>query len=110
MYIGETTTCSLDMRADLLHNVRRIDKKSEEWVTFEILYSSRRKHIFKSDTRTSVHVDVKGTGKRLDFIAKDNGAFYHYMEDYWHPDACQGAPVCIYDWIWECSLPTPHLM
>ena len=103
MYIGET----IDMRADLLHNVRRIDKKSEEWVTFEILYSSRRKRVFKSDTRTSVHVDVEGTGKRLVFIAKDNGAFYHYMEDYWHPDACQGAPVCIYDWIWECLRPPP---
>jgi hypothetical protein len=89
----------LDMRADLLHNVRRIDKKSEEWVTFEILYSSRRKHIFKSDTRTSVHVDVEGTGKTLVFIAKDNGAFYHYMEDYWHPDAYQGAPVCMYEWM-----------
>jgi hypothetical protein len=78
----------------------RIDKNSEEWIKFEMLFLSRSRHIklFKSDTRTSAHVDVEGTGKRLVFIAKDNGSFFHYMEDHWHPDAYQGAPTCIYDW------------
>ena len=76
----------------------RLDKKSEEWIKFETLFSSRRIKLFKSNTRTAAHVDVEGTGKRLIFIAKDNGVFYHYMEDYWHPDSCQGAPTCIYDW------------
>ena len=83
-----------------MYNVRRIDKKSEEWVTFEILHSSRSIHIFKSKCRTSVHVDVKGTGKRLVFIAKDNGVFYHYMEDFSFPGACQGAPIYTYDYVW----------
>jgi len=78
----------------------RIDKNSEEFKKFEMLFLSRSRRIklFKMGMRTSVHVDVEGTGKRLVFIAKDNGAFYHYMEDYWHPDASQGDPTCIYDW------------
>ena len=58
---------------------------------FESLFSSRSIYIFKSDTRTSVHVDVEGTEKTLVFIAKDNGAFYHYMEVHWHPD----------QWTWD---------
>ena len=78
----------------------RIDKNSEEWTKFERLFLSRSRRIklFKTDTRTSAHVDLKGTGKRLIFIATDNGVFYHYMEDYWHPDASQGDPTCIYEW------------
>lgn len=65
---------------------------------FEMLFSSRRVKLFKTQTRTCVHIDVEGTGKRLIFIAKDNGTFYHYMEDYWHPDASQGDATCIYEW------------
>jgi hypothetical protein len=78
----------------------RIDKNSEEWTKFERLFlgRSRRIKLFKSDMRTSAHVDVEGTGKRLIFIATSNGVFYHYMEDYWHPDASQGDPTCIYEW------------
>ena len=78
----------------------RIDKNSEEWTKFERLFSSRSRRIklFKSDMRTSAHVDLKGTGKRLIFISTSNGVFYHYMEDYWHPDASQGDPTCIYEW------------
>ena len=98
----------LDTRVSSLHKVRRIDKKSEDWIKFESLFSSRRMKLFKSDKRTCAHVDVEGTGKTLVFIAKDNGAFYHYMEDYWHPDACQGAPVCIYDWMWEMGNVVPQ--
>jgi len=44
---------------------------------------------------------VEGTGKRFVFIATKNGEYFHYMEDYWHPDADQGAPICIYDWTGE---------
>lgn len=78
----------------------RIDKNSEEWTKFERLFSSRSRCIklFKSDMRTSAHVDLKGTGKTFIFISTSNGAFFHYMEDHWHPDASQGAPTCIYDW------------
>ena len=70
----------------------------EKRAKFEILFSSRRIKLFKTETRTCAHIDVEGTGKRLIFIAKHNGTFFHYMEDYWHPDACQGAPTCIYEW------------
>jgi hypothetical protein len=78
----------------------RIDKNSEKWTKFEMLFSSRSRRIklFKSDMRTSAHVDLKGTGKRLVFIATSNGNLFHYMEDYWHPDASQGDPTCIYEW------------
>ena len=76
----------------------RINKNSNEWSKFEMLFSSRRRKLFKSDMRTSAHVDIKGTGKTLVFIATSDGAFFHYIEDHWHPDACQGAPTCIYDW------------
>lgn len=78
----------------------RIDK----WTKFDILFSSRSRCIklFKTDMRTSAHVDLKGTGKTLVFIATSNGDFFHYMEDYWHPDAYQGAPTCIYDWQSNC--------
>ena len=78
----------------------RIDKNSEEWTKFERLFlgRSRRIKLFKMDMRTSAHVDVEGTGKTLIFIATDNGVFYHYMEDHWHPDASQGDPTCIYEW------------
>ena len=78
----------------------RIDKNSEEFKKFEMLFLSRSRRIklFKSDMRTSAHVDVEGTGKRLIFIATSNGNFFHYMEDYWHPDASQGDPTCIYEW------------
>lgn len=65
---------------------------------FELLFSSRRIKLFKTETRTCAHIDVKGTGKRLIFIAKDDGTFYHYMEDYWHPDASQGDPTYVYEW------------
>jgi len=75
-----------------------IDKKSDEWSKFEMLFSSRRIKLFKSDMRTSAHIDVEGTGKTLIFIAKRDGQIFHYMEDHWHPDACQGAPTCIYEW------------
>jgi len=70
----------------------------EKRATFELLFSSRRIKLFKAATRTFVHIDVEGTGKRLIFIAKDNGTFYHYMEDRWHPEASQGDPTCIYEW------------
>jgi hypothetical protein len=78
----------------------RIDKNSEEWTKIERLFLSRSSHIklFKTDMRTSAHVDVKGTGKTLVFISTSNGAFYHYMEDHLHPDASQGDPTCVYDW------------
>lgn len=76
----------------------RIDKNSEEFTKFEMLFLSRRIKLFKMDMRTSAQVDVEGTGKRLIFIATSNGVFYHYMEDYWHPDASQGDPTCIYEW------------
>ena len=92
-----SSRCTKPFKKDMLI-VERIDKKSNEWTKFESLFSSRRKRVFKSDTRTAVHVDVEGTGKRLIFIAKDDGTFYHYMEDYWHPDASQGDPTCIYEW------------
>ena len=65
---------------------------------FEILFSSRRVKLFKSDKRTCAHVEVEGTGKTFVFIAKENGEYIHYMEDDWHPDAHQGAPICIYEW------------
>ena len=54
----------------------RIDKKSDEWSKFEMLFSNRRIKLFKSDKRTSVHVEVEGTGKRFVFIAKENGDFF----------------------------------
>lgn len=78
----------------------RIDKNSEECAKFESLFLSRstRIKLFKTDKRTSAHVDLKGTGKRLVFISTSNGVLYHYMEDYWHPDASQGDPTCIYEW------------
>ena len=52
--------------------VRRIDRKSEEWVNFEVLYLSRHIKLFKSDKRTCAHVEVEGTGKTFVFIAKEN--------------------------------------
>jgi hypothetical protein len=78
----------------------RIDKNSEEFTKFEMLFLSRSRRIklFKMDMRTSAHVDVEGTGKTLIFTANDNGVFYHYMEDHWHPDASQGDPTCVYEW------------
>jgi len=77
-----------------------IEKKSDEWSRFERLFltRSRRVKLFKTDMRTSAHVDVEGTGKTLIFIAKRDGQIFHYMEDHWHPDASQGAPTCIYEW------------
>ena len=67
---------------------------------FEMLFltRSRRIKLFKTDARISAHIDVDGTGKTLVFIAKKAGQFFHYMEDHWNPDACQGAPICIYEW------------
>ena len=76
-----------------------IDKTSQEFKMFEILFSSRRIKYFRSKTRTSVHIDIKETGKRLIFIAKDDGTFFHYLEDFWHPDTCQGAPFCMYEFV-----------
>ena len=55
----------------------RIDKNIEEWTKFERLFlgRSRRIKLFKMDMRTSAHVDLKGTGKTLVFIATSNGDF-----------------------------------
>ena len=77
-----------------------IEKKSDEWIKFEMLFSTRNRRVklFKMGMRTSAHVDVEGTGKTLIFIATDKGQIFHYMEDHWHPDASQGAPTCIYEW------------
>ena len=49
--------------------------KSLDWLNFERLFSCRRIKLFKTDTRTCVHVEVEGTGKRFVFIAKENGDF-----------------------------------
>ena len=81
-----------------MYIVHHINKQSDELTKFEMLFLTRRIKLFKSDMRTSVHVDVEGTGKTLIFIAKDDGVFFHYMEDHWHPDAYQGVPTCVYDW------------
>ena len=65
-----------------------IEKKRAK---FEMLFSSRSRRIklFKTDMRTSAHLDVEGTGKTLIFIATDKGQIYHYMEDQTHPKAPQ---------------------
>jgi hypothetical protein len=89
--------------------VQRINRKSEEWINFEVLFLNRRIKLFKTDKRTSAHVEVEGTGKRFVFIAKENGEYFHYMEDYWHPDAYQGAPICIYDWRHLDNIPNYNL-
>lgn len=82
--------------------IKRFDKTGEEWTRFEMLFSNRHMTIFKLGMRTCVHVDVEGTGKRFIFIAKKNGDFLYYIEDHWHPDSSQGAPVCIYEWDVKC--------